>query len=313
MPEFIPPSAAEVLRVCITVPALAGATAVLGRETLVAGTYPKEVVALGFRGGKTLKVFVKYFSGFPPGHHDEGARMGILYESRVYEKLLASLPISSAQLFGYRQDEETGLTWLLLEALENAAPIHLSENPDAAVNAATWLGAFHALASSSLKNNSLTWLELRALDHYRTWTAPTLGRYCCRAETAETAYAVADRLRAQLPALERASPTVVHGEYFPENILYARWKVYPVDWESAYVGAGELDLATLAEGWDDASVLTFRDAYVDARWRGKPPVSFEPAFDAARLVTHIRWLGPAALDARAFADRFTPVVSEVTT
>ena len=57
---------------------------------------------------------------------------------------------------------------------------------------------------------------------------------------------------ARLAAMPR---TVIHGEFYPCNILIRgtgpRARVCPVDWELAAVGPGLIDLAALMTGWDD--------------------------------------------------------------
>ena len=60
----------------------------------------------------------------------------------------------------------------------------------------------------------------------------------------------ADEFIAQLLAAPR---TMIHGEFYPGNILYEKGRICPVDWESAAIAAGELDLAALTEGWQPAS------------------------------------------------------------
>ena len=42
---------------------------------------------------------------------------------------------------------------------------------------------------------------------------------------------------------------MIHGEYYPHNILFQSGVVRPVDWETAALAPGEIDLATLCEGW----------------------------------------------------------------
>ena len=88
-----------------------------------------------------------------------------------------------------------------------------------------------------------------------------------------------------------APATVVHGEFYPKNILLVDGVVVPVDWESAMIGAGEIDLAALVDKWAPDVVEACKAAYATARWPFGAPVSFIPAFEAACLYWQLRWLG----------------------
>jgi thiamine kinase-like enzyme len=89
--------------------------------------------------------------------------------------------------------------------------------------------------------------------------------------------------------------TVIHGEYYPKNILVrAQTEIVPVDWESAAIGPGEIDLASLIEGWPEDSRAACRRAYLGARWDGGCPDEFERRLASARMYFALRWLGDAS-------------------
>ena len=67
--------------------------------------------------------------------------------------------------------------------------------------------------------------------------------------------------------------------------------MYPVDWESAAVGPGEIDLATLTDRCDPEVVSRCELAYRRARWPDREPPDFAQRLDLARLYVHLRWLG----------------------
>jgi hypothetical protein len=66
--------------------------------------------------------------------------------------------------------------------------------------------------------------------------------------------------------------------------------VYPIDWESAAVAAGEIDLASLTEGWPAGYARQYERAYRKARWPNGAPADFERRLAAARLYLAFRWL-----------------------
>jgi hypothetical protein len=67
--------------------------------------------------------------------------------------------------------------------------------------------------------------------------------------------------------------------------------IIPVDWESTMIGAGEIDLAALVQGWDIDMVEACKIAYASTRWPAGAPTSFFPALEAAGFYWAFRWLG----------------------
>ena len=86
-------------------------------------------------------------------------------------------------------------------------------------------------------------------------------------------------------------PTVVHGEFYPENILVREGAIYPIDWESTALAAGEIDLASLTEGWSEDVARDCEEQYRQVRWPGGPPDGFYRRLWTARLYLQFRWLG----------------------
>ena len=91
--------------------------------------------------------------------------------------------------------------------------------------------------------------------------------------------------------LKSAPPVLIHGEYYSSNILYRNEIVYPVDWESAAMAAGEIDLAALTERWPPEIVRQCELEYQRARWPEGSPADFERTLAVAKLYLHFRWLG----------------------
>jgi aminoglycoside/choline kinase family phosphotransferase len=85
--------------------------------------------------------------------------------------------------------------------------------------------------------------------------------------------------------------TIIHGEYYKPNILYLLGTAYPVDWESAAIAPGEIDLASLTERWPEEIAEHCTAAYHEARWPEGGPQDWERRLDAARLYLQLRWLG----------------------
>lgn len=98
-------------------------------------------------------------------------------------------------------------------------------------------------------------------------------------------------------------PTVIHGEFYPSNILVRHTDnevhVGPVDWEMAALGPGFIDLAALATGWNTraqrALMRAYREATSDGLTHGsRIPSSFLKDFDSCRLHLALRMIGWSA-------------------
>jgi thiamine kinase-like enzyme len=74
--------------------------------------------------------------------------------------------------------------------------------------------------------------------------------------------------------------------------LWGRGVILPIDWESAAIGAPEIDLAfLLLEGWSADDRVRVLRRYAETRWSGAAPPDFGARFDAAVMFTQFRWLG----------------------
>lgn len=253
-----------------------------------ASTFPSEVVTCRLGNGDQLRLLCKY------GGHDHpayGHRGGVGYEAEVYRRVLAAAALSSPQFYGAAPAGPDGEVWLAISYLDH--PLRLNDTRDLSSweQAAAWSGRFHAEHERRARDSSLSFLIEYNADYYAGWprrTAeyaaalhpdfPWLANLCRRAETA-------------LLGLLEPPRTVIHGEYYPKNILLNDGTVYPVDWESAALGRGEIDLATLTDRCDPKVVLHCEIAYRLARWPEGAPPDFNHVLELARLYVHLRWLG----------------------
>ena len=86
------------------------------------------------------------------------------------------------------------------------------------------------------------------------------------------------RCQRRLPALLPLA-TIIHGEYQANNILVHSGGNVLVDWESAALAAGEIDLASLTWGWDDELVAALRAAVLPCPLAGRQAGRFCLATD----------------------------------
>lgn len=262
---------------------------VVAREPIRRGTFPKEILTLRTADGGQRRVMVKYAAG--TGHDDHGHRAGVAYECTVYSELLGPLGIERPEFLGVYAGDGPGHEWMFLEFLEGARRLTKSRTEGVLERAAAWLGTFHAACEASAPGEKI---RRFGEDYYVGWVH--------RARAAGEALGVTDdAMRAAWPWAREvvsewlAEPdTVAHTEYYPNNILVVDGEIHPVDWESAALAPGELDLASLTDGWSGEVVDRCLDTYRNVRWAGRRPEGHQSRLIAARAYLHCRWLAREA-------------------
>jgi hypothetical protein len=259
-------------------------------------TFPNEIVTCRLADGRRRRVFVKYQAGH--SHDSYGHRGDIPYETEVYRRLLDPLRDFRPKCLGAHTDPDTGDVSLFLEYVYRNVRLcdmvwkRSTRQPRAMIQAAQWVGHFHAAHERCVDDRSLAFLKRYDDAYYRGWAQRTL-------EFAAPLHArfpwltdVCERDEWFAPLLDDP-PTVIHGEFYAKNVLVRRQHVFMVDWESTAVAAGAVDLAALTEGkyWPAALVRRCERAYVLARWPDGAPPRFARTLDAARVYLHFRWLG----------------------
>ena len=263
-----------------------GKIAVLDRQPNVyTSTYPSEIVSCLLQNGRTIQIFCKYGSEKyidPRGNID--------YESKIYRSILQPLHVSSPVFYGMHNDVEKHETWLFLEYIDRALRlIHTETEP--VIQAAGWIGKFHAATEAHLLKASQEFLLSYDVEYYLALTRQTLilsGQFHCRPAWLST---LCRRVNEVASLLLPEKQTVIHGEYYPKNILYQDGIVRPIDWQTAAIAAGEIDLATLTENWPPEVVLDCEREYQRTRWSEYVPENFFRILGAARLCLQFRYLG----------------------
>jgi len=265
-------------------------TVVARQQNVYASTFPSEIITVRLGDRKELRLLCKYFAD--AGNESYGARAGVEYEADVYRELLQGLDLSCPGFYGIYRDPSNRHSGLLLEYLADSVRIYQHPDPDTVfVEAARWIGRFHALCSTCVSSPSLSFLLSYDPEYYRGWARRTL-------EVAEQAGAVprwletvCNRFDEVIEVLCAAPSTIIHGEYYPKNILVQDRSIYPVDWESAAIACGEIDLATITEGWVQDKAEKLEHEYQQARWPHAAPDDFHRVLVAARIYIQLRWLG----------------------
>ena len=220
-------------------------------------------------------------------------------EPAAYD-LLAASGISVPRYVGFGREGAGGHFFLLLEKAPGV-PLWQVGEPEAWREAARWLGTMHSRlmhAPGLRKVGPLLCYDRTFFDVWpRRVMELTAGDSACD-DRFRTLGRIVDHYSRVVERLVRIPTTMVHGEYYPSNILIdsagTAPRVLPVDWEMAGVGPGLLDLADLAAGtWTDAERESMVRSYTAVLDSGlaPPPEEFDTALDACRLHKAIQWLG----------------------
>jgi thiamine kinase-like enzyme len=259
-------------------------------------TFPNEIVTCQLPTGRKRRVFMKYGGG--QSHESFGHRGDVGYEAEVYQQLLERLPRFQPKCLAAHVAGKTD-SWLALEYIDRS--VRLSDltyrralrQPRAMAMAAGWVGAFHRTQHRHSSDPALAFLKRYDADYYRGWaertfrfSAPVQNRFPWLAKLRRAANRWFEPLLA-------SGATVIHGEYYAKNLLVRGDELFILDWESAAIASGEIDLAALTEGihWPAELVQMCEQRYLQARWPAGAPADFSATLDTARMYLHFRWLG----------------------
>jgi fructose-specific component phosphotransferase system IIB-like protein len=256
-------------------------------------------------------LFVKY--GNDSVDPWSGRARGVPREISVYEHIVAPWGGIAPRYFG-SWVEPSGSA-IVVEFVTGAKR---SNDDRRVVVAAAALGSWHARCAPLVVNGRRT----EELNDFGPGITTAIGERLAevldaRGATVLVLERVLGRLERIAECLADAEVTLVHGESYPSNVLIAGSDCYLVDWETAGIGCGELDLAALtAGGWAASTIDACDDAYAAARWAQGEPPGFRSALVAARVLvlSELVWRGirgrSAALSPSS-AGRLTELLAEV--
>jgi aminoglycoside phosphotransferase (APT) family kinase protein len=245
---------------------------------------PSEIVTCRLADGSQLQLLCKYQA------EDWGSWSDVAYEAEVYRHILQPLQAGTPAFYGAHTETESGRTWLILEYIGEASSLNELADPAAVVQAASWLGRFHAAGEMLLGEMPEAFLKVYDADYYLRYARQALQSISSRHQHYPWLLALYRRFEELAGELFASQPTVVHGDFHLSNVLFRDGAIYPVDWEVAGVSAGELDLASLTEGWPEVEEKCELE-YQRARWPEGAPVNFARRIGVARLACYFYKLG----------------------
>jgi len=248
-------------------------------------TFPVELIRCKVEESRLVTLFCKYLGGLEPKNFDH--RNGVEYEAKIYAEVLAKIPLSKITYYGHSQFMDSGETIIVLEYLGDNLRVSYSTDPDVLLKAAEWIGRFHSL----LESQAPAFVKTYDKQYYTFWLERFENLvYSFRVEHSYVTNII-DFFKQNIEIFTSKPQSIIHGEYYPINILIRDGRIYPVDWESAAVGAGEIDLACLIEGWDKELTENAKEVYLANRWSPghNSNVAFEKRLLMAQLYLFFRW------------------------
>ena len=219
-------------------------------------------------------------------------------EIRVYKQFLEGRELGTPRLFASDIQPGAGRYWIFLERVPGTQ-LRWTVEPSAWHRAAAWLARAHATLEPSSQTNTPELLNHDAR-YYRRWLrrAQIFTEGTNRERRTRLAW-LARHHESVVDALTGLPPTVIHGEFYPSNILVDEsmpdGRISVIDWEMAAVGPAVTDLAALVGGrlapTEQAALVT---AYLGARPEDSPgsPATFgAEALACARLQFALQWMG----------------------
>jgi hypothetical protein len=234
-----------------------------------------------------MQLFLKYDS--PKKMTNQSYWYSVAHEAGVYQEILQFLPVSILRYYGTWVNEATGQLCLVLQSIG-----HLRADKagwSGLMEAVRWLGHFHSVVQGDISHLSLPSLQMYDTQFYARCAQEALSKVFGFHERYDWLLTLCERFVEAASILVEPPLVLVHGEYYPHNVLVSDGTVYPVDWQSAAIARGELDLASLTEGWNEARIRQGEREYERSRWSGGTPQEFRPALALARVYWPLRWLG----------------------
>jgi Phosphotransferase enzyme family len=262
------------------------------RPNVYSSTFPSEIAKLELADRRVLHAFIKYESRGSNGSH--GHRGGVSYEASVYRELLEPLGVSVPDLCGFYADGQEAPAFLVTEYIAGSTSVNKVKSPAAMERAAEWIGQFHARGERLLARRAVSNLRRYNRAYYLGWSHRAEEALADAGVAADWAPATFAGFRQSVGSLLSTAASPIHGEYYPRNILVQAGGVRPIDWESAAVAAGEVDMAALTERWPAETVARCCRAYEQARWPHKAPNEWGRRLRLAQLHLHFRWIASGA-------------------
>src|SRR5262249_22594106 len=221
-------------------------------------SFPVEELDVEFADGFALELVMKDLSPDAMRDRARRARPAFLYEPlreiAVYRWILPHAPAGTAACYGAFASAARRRYWLFLERVRGLELRHVGALP-IWERAAQWIARFHGSLTSDVIARLVPASRILVYDeaYYWRWLERAQQFTRSRRTVRRRVDRIAARYESSIRRLLAMPQTLIHGEYYPCNIVVhgvARGlRVCPVDWEMAAFAPALVDLAALTTGW----------------------------------------------------------------
>jgi len=264
-----------------------------------------EELELVLDDGETLRLLFKDLSRGRLLADARNCRPSFLYdplrEITVYREILRHVDLDTATCYGSIVDEAGDRFWIFLEKV-----------PGIRLNKVGEFGVWQTIAARLARMHSRLFDRVPHLDReqplvrydatfYHRW--PERAIQFSLPGSRSDLERIAAGYASIVQELLRSPLTIVHGDFFPFNVLVDRrsdrdLRMRTIDWETAGIGPALVDLAALIAGsWGEEEKRALVESY---RRAIDPEIVIVPAgeafdrlLDACRLHVCLQWLGYA--------------------
>jgi hypothetical protein len=282
------------------------------RPSIYSTSFAIEELDVRLQDGTSLRLLFKDVSQHAVLESARRVKPTFLYdplrEIETYRTILEPNRLGTATCYGAIVDQRAGHYGLFLEKVPG---VELYQVGDLTTwqHVARWLAAMHVRFTLETERLAQAARLLRYdANFYRLWIQRArTSRGGAESSKSRDVRSGMERLaRSYERVVERLATlpvTFIHGEFYASNVLVhateGKLRVCPVDWETAAVGPGLIDLAALtAGGWNADEKKTLALAYRAAlapHDDGPPePDAFLATLDYCRLHLAVQWLGWAS-------------------
>jgi hypothetical protein len=299
------------------------------RDSAYRSSFALEEIELLLDDGTTLELMFKDLSARALLPEARQAKPAFLVdparEVEVYNKVLSGQGLGTARCYGCVIEPHRERYWLFLEKVRG---VELYQVGDFTVwqEVARWLARMHGRMEAVI-SESPVFVQARLVrydgDFYLRWVHRALA-FSERSDKSDGSDGsdksdlsdrlhrsdqpkarqrlcrLADRYQRVIDKLLALPTTFIHGEFYASNILVeqraALPRVCPIDWETAGIGPGLVDLAALSMGkWSKEQQRRLASAYHSELCQiGGGPQNFDEFLQClkfCRLHLAVQWLG----------------------
>jgi aminoglycoside phosphotransferase (APT) family kinase protein len=246
------------------------------RRSAYSSSYTIQNLEVELDRGQVLRLVLKDMSRDSLSSTAHAVRPEFLYQARreieTYQRLLHPQRFGTAICYGASANQDQHC-WLFLERVDGPL-LWQTDKMELWQEAARWLARLHAQFDT--RNCPRPATEIAHLLRYgglffTVWLRRAEEFLRCRDKTLsrETWRAfgrLAERYDTVVARLSELPTTLIHGEFYPSNVIVRRSKqaseICPIDWEVAAIGPGLIDLAALTSGdWTESNRTAITAAY----------------------------------------------------